>query len=62
LDERIFEQIKNIEMTHEAWKKLEKSFEGTQVVKGVKAYILKKKFVSFRMKEDGSVPEMFHRL
>ena len=22
IDERIFEQIKNIEMTHEAWKKL----------------------------------------
>jgi regulator of sigma D len=29
LDERIFEQIKNIEMAHEAWKKLEESFEGT---------------------------------
>ena len=25
--ERIFEQIKNIEMAHEAWKKLEESFE-----------------------------------
>jgi hypothetical protein len=33
VDERTFEQIKNIEMAHEAWKKL-KSFEGTQVVKG----------------------------
>ena len=30
LDERTFEQIKNIEMAHEAWKKLEESFEGTQ--------------------------------
>jgi hypothetical protein len=29
LDERTFEQIKNIEMAHEAWKKLEESFEGT---------------------------------
>ena len=37
LDERTFEQIKNIEMAHEAWKKLE-SFEGTQAVKGAKAY------------------------
>jgi low affinity Fe/Cu permease len=34
LDERTFKQIKNIEMAHEAWKKLEESFEGTQAVKG----------------------------
>ena len=34
IDERTFEQIKNIEMAHEAWKKLEESFEGTQAVKG----------------------------
>ena len=27
-----------------------------------KAYILKEKFASFKMKEDESVPEMFHRL
>ena len=62
LNERIFEQIKNIERAHEAWKKLEKSFEGTQAMKGAKAYILKEKFASFKMKEDESVPEMFHRL
>jgi hypothetical protein len=62
LDKRTFEQIKNIEMAHEAWKKLEESFEGTQAVKGAKAYILKEKFVSFMMKDDESVPEMFHRL
>ena len=59
LDERTFEQIKN---THEAWKKLEDSFEGTQAMKGAKAYILKEKFTSFKMKENESVPEMFHRL
>ena len=29
IDERTFEQIKNIEMAHESWKKLEESFEGT---------------------------------
>ena len=52
LDEKTFEQIKNIEMTHEAWKKLEESFEGTQAVKGAKAYILKEKFASFKMKND----------
>ena len=62
IDVRTFEQIKNIEMAHEAWKKLEESFEGTQAVKGAKAYILKEKFASFKMKEDESVPEMFHRL
>jgi hypothetical protein len=62
LDERTFEQIKNIEMAHEAWKKLEESFEGTQAVKGAKAYIIKEKSASFEMKEDKSVPEMFHRL
>ena len=61
IDERTFEQIKNIEMAHEAWKKLKESFEGTQAVKGAKAYILKEKFASFKMKEE-SVPEMFHRL
>ena len=42
IDERTFEQVKNIEMAHEAWKKLEESFEGTQVMKGAKAYILRK--------------------
>ena len=62
IDERTLEQIKNIEMDHEAWKKLEESFEGTQAVKGAKAYILKVKFASFKMKEDESVSEMFHRL
>jgi hypothetical protein len=55
LYERTFEQIKNIEMAREAWKKLEKSFEGTQAVKGAKAYIIKEKFASFEMKEDKSV-------
>ena len=62
LDERTFEQIKNIERAHEAWKKLEESFEGTQAVKGAKAYILKEKFASFKMKEDESVLDMFHRM
>ena len=62
IDEKVFEQIKNIEIAHEAWKKLKESFEATQVVKGAKAYILKEKFTSFKMKDDESVPEMFHRL
>jgi hypothetical protein len=62
IDERTFKQIKDIEMAHEAWKKLEESFEGTHAVKGPKAYILKEKFASFKMKDDESVLEMFHRL
>jgi hypothetical protein len=62
LDERTFEQIKNIKMAHKAWKKLEELFEGTQAVKGAKAYILKERFASFKMKDDESVLEMFHRL
>ena len=48
LDERTFEKIKNIERAHEAWKKLEESFEGTQAVKGAKAYILKEKLEASR--------------
>jgi alanyl-tRNA synthetase len=62
LDERTFEQIKSIERAHEAWKKLEKSFEGTQAMKGAKAYVLKEKFVSFKMRDDESVSKMFYRL
>ena len=41
---------------------MKEPFEGTQVMKGAKTYILKEKFASFKMKEDESVPEMFHRL
>ena len=39
---------------------MEESFEGTTAMKGAKAYILKKKFASFKMKKDESVPDMFH--
>jgi hypothetical protein len=62
IDERTFEQIKNIEMAHEAWKKSEESFEGSKAIKGAKAYILKEKFVSYNMKEDESVLDMLHRM
>ena len=62
LDKRTFEQINNIEMAHEAWKKMEESFESTQAVKGAKAYILKEKFASFKIKEDENVSEMFIRI
>jgi hypothetical protein len=49
-------------MAHEAWKKFEESFEGTKAIKGAKAYILKVKFASFKIKEDESVPDMFHQM
>ena len=62
IDERTFEQIKNIEMVHEAWKKLEELFEGIKAMKCAKVYILKKKFASFKIKEEKSVPDMFHRM
>ena len=35
---------------------MEDSFEDTQAMKGAKAYILKERFASFKMKEDESVP------
>jgi hypothetical protein len=41
---------------------LEESFEGTKAIKGVKAYILKEKFASFKMKENESVLDMFHQI
>ena len=62
INEKTFEQIKNIEMAHEAWKKLEESFEGTKAMKGAKAYILNEKFASLKMKKDESVPDMFHQM
>jgi hypothetical protein len=49
-------------MAHEAWKKLEESFVGTKAIKGAKAYILKEKFASFKMKEDENVSNMFYRM
>ena len=48
-------------IAHEAWKKLEESFEGTKTIKGAKAYILKEKITSFKMKKDESVSDMFHQ-
>jgi hypothetical protein len=41
---------------------LEESFEGAKAIMGAKEYILKEKFASFKMKEDESVLDMFHRM
>jgi hypothetical protein len=43
-------------------KKIEEIYEGTLAVKSAKLYILKDKLTSFKMKDDESIPEMFHRL
>jgi hypothetical protein len=40
LDDKIFEQVKNIEIAHDAWAKLEETYEGTEGTKTAKAYIL----------------------
>ena len=42
--------------------KIEEIYEGTPVVKSAKLYILKDKLTSFKMKDDESIPEMFHIL
>ena len=52
LDDKTFEQIKNIEIAHDAWAKLEKTFKGTKGTKTAKAYILQEKFSSFKTQED----------
>jgi hypothetical protein len=41
---------------------LKETYEGTPAVKSDKLYILKDKLTSFKMKDDESIPEMFHRL
>ena len=62
IDSKVFKQIKNCERASEVWKRLEETYEGTPVVKSAKLYILKDKLTSFKMKDDESIPEMFHRL
>jgi hypothetical protein len=42
--------------------RLEETYEGTSMVKGVKLYMLKDKLSNFKIKEDESIPEMFYRL
>jgi hypothetical protein len=41
---------------------LEKTYESTPTLKSAKLYILKDKLTSFKMKDDESIPEMFHQL
>jgi hypothetical protein len=62
IDSKVFEQIKDYERANEVWKRLEEIYEGTPAVKSAKLYIRKDKLTSFKMKDDESIPEMFHRL
>ncbi|XP_066311094.1 uncharacterized protein [Miscanthus floridulus] len=62
IDSKVFEQIKDLERASKVWKRLEETYEGTMVVKSAKLYILKDKLTSFKMKDDESILEMFHRM
>jgi hypothetical protein len=62
IDSKVFEQIKDCDRASEVWKRLEETYEGTQMVKSVKLYILKDKLTSYKMKDGESILEMFHRL
>ena len=62
IDSKVFEQIKDCERANEVWRRLEETYEGTPAVKSAKLYILKDKLTSFKMKDDESILEMFHRL
>ena len=61
-DSKVFEQIKDCDRAYEVWKRLEETYEGTLAVKSSKLYILKDKLTSFKMKDDESISEMFHRM
>ena len=52
------EQIKNIKIAHDVWKKLKESYDGTIMVKTAKAYILKEKFSNFKMQKDECVGDV----
>jgi hypothetical protein len=62
IDLKVFEQIKDLEKACEVWVRLEKTYEGTSMVKSVKLYMLKDKLSNFKMKDDESIMEMFYRL
>ena len=62
IDFKVFEKIKDCDRAYEAWKRLEKTYEGIPAVKSAKLYILKDKLTCFKMKDDESIPEMLHRL
>jgi hypothetical protein len=44
------------------WKRLKEIYEGTPTVKSAKLYILMEQLTRFKMKDDESILEIFHRL
>jgi hypothetical protein len=62
IDSKVFEQVKDLERAREVWTRLEKTYEGTTMVKSAKLYMLKDKLSNFKMKDDESITEMFYRL
>jgi hypothetical protein len=62
IDSKVFKQIKDYERASEVWKRLEETYESTPAVKCAKLCILKDKLTCFKMKDDESIPEMFHSL
>jgi malate synthase len=62
INSKVLEQIKDCDRASEVWKRLEETYKGTSIVNSAKLYILKDKLTSFKMKDDESISEMFHRL
>lgn len=58
----MFEGIKDFDMVHKVLTRLEQSYEGTSNFKCVKLYIFKDKYAKFKMNNEKSALEMFHRL
>jgi hypothetical protein len=59
---KVFKGIKNLELANEVWTWLSETYEGTKVVKSAKLYGLKSEFENFKMKEEETILEMFHKL
>jgi hypothetical protein len=62
IDAKVLEQVKNLEKASKMWTILEKTYEGTTLIKSVKLYMLKDKLSNFKIKDDESIPEMFYML
>jgi len=58
LDTKVFESIKDLEMAHEVWKRLEDSNEGTSMVKESKLYIFNDKYAKLKMLKDECVRDV----
>jgi hypothetical protein len=62
IDTKVFEDIKDLELANKVWTRLSETYEGTKVVKSAKLYGHKSEFENFKMKEEETILEIFHRL